>query len=64
MGRRERHVLQHGCPPHKVSLKGKNLSNEQGHYGALNFSTFLFNNTASWLPGEPRTWEISYAFTF
>ncbi len=49
---------------HKVSLKGKNLSNEQGHYGALNFSTFLFNNTASWLPGEPRTWEISYAFTF
>jgi iron complex outermembrane receptor protein len=49
---------------HRVSLTGKNLANEQGHYTALNFSTFLFNNTASWSPGEPRSWEISYAFAF
>ncbi|MEZ5498458.1 MAG: TonB-dependent receptor [Steroidobacteraceae bacterium] len=49
---------------HKVVLNGKNLTDEQGQYSTLNFSTFLFNNTASWLPGEPRTWELSYTYSF
>ena len=49
---------------HKLALLGKNLSNEQGSFSALNFSTFLFNNTAAWYPGEPRTWEMNYTYSF
>lgn len=49
---------------HRWALLGKNLSNEQGSYSALNFSTFLFNNTAAWYPGEPRTWELNYTYSF
>lgn len=49
---------------HKMALTGKNLSNEQGSFSALNFSTFLFNNTAAWYPGEPRTWELNYTYSF
>jgi iron complex outermembrane recepter protein len=48
---------------HRVTLNGKNLTDEQGQFSALNFSTFLFNNTASWLPGEPRTWELNYTYS-
>ena len=47
----------------RVVLSGKNLSDEQGQFSTLNFSTFLFDNTAAWLPGEPRTWELSYTRT-
>ena len=49
---------------HKLALNVKNVTDEQGQYSALNFSTFLFNNTASWLPGEPRMWELNYSYSF
>ena len=49
---------------HKLALNGKNLASEQGQYSTLNFSTFLFNNTAAWLTGEPRTWELNYTYSF
>ena len=52
-----------GDGQHKFVLAGRNLSDEQGQYSALNFSTFLFNNTALWLPGEPRTWELTYTYS-
>ncbi len=49
---------------HRLVLGGRNLSNEQGQFSALNFSTFLFNNTAAWLPGEPRSWELTYTYSY
>ena len=49
---------------HRVVLSGKNLTDEQGQFSTLNFSTFLFNNTAAWLPGEARTWELTYTYRF
>lgn len=49
---------------HRVALNGKNLTDEQSQFSTLNFSTFLFNNTAAWLPGEPRTWELTYTYNF
>ncbi len=52
-----------GDGQHHLVLSGKNLSDEQGQYSTLNFSTFLFNNTAAWLPGEPRTWELNYTYS-
>ena len=54
---------QSGDGQHRLVLAGKNLSDEQGQYSALNFSTFLFNNTAAWLPGEARTWELTYTYS-
>jgi iron complex outermembrane receptor protein len=48
---------------HRVVLNIKNVTDEQGSFSALNFSTFLFNNTAAWLPGEPRTWELNYTYS-
>ena len=52
-----------GSGQHRIVLSGKNLTEEQGQYSALNFSTFLFNNTAAWYPGEPRTWELNYTYS-
>jgi iron complex outermembrane receptor protein len=48
---------------HRVVLNGKNLTDEQNRYSTLNFSTFLFNNTAAWLPGESRMWELLYTYS-
>ncbi|MEZ5459301.1 MAG: TonB-dependent receptor [Steroidobacteraceae bacterium] len=48
---------------HRVVLNGRNLGDEQGQFSTLNFSTFLFNNTAAWLPGEPRSWELTYTYS-
>ncbi len=48
---------------HRLVLNGKNLTDEQNRYSTLNFSTFLFNNTAAWLPGEPRLWELLYTYS-
>jgi iron complex outermembrane receptor protein len=54
---------QSGDGQHRVVLAGRNLTEEQGQFSALNFSTFLFNNTAAWLPGEPRSWELTYTYS-
>jgi iron complex outermembrane recepter protein len=48
---------------HRVAMNVKNVTDNQRSFSALNFSTFLFNNTASWLPGEPRTWELNYTYS-
>ena len=49
---------------HKVWLNGRNVTDENDYYTLLNFSTFLFNNTASYLVTEPASWELGYKYSF
>lgn len=49
---------------HRVWLNARNLTDENDYFSVLNFSTFLFNNTASYLPTEPRSFEVGYKYTF
>ena len=49
---------------HRIWLNGRNISDEQDYYSLLNFSTFLFNNTAIYFPTEPVSWELGYKYTF